>query len=162
MAKVCDHTSVGVIIKNFDGKLALLKRAKFPVGIAPVAGHIDQHGSPQQAAIDEAEEELGLTIDPGDLQPTSITARRVDNQCRRENGTHHVWTVFEAEQFLGDLAPSTDETKGAGWYAPAQVQKLAGRTKARRAGKIADKEWEANPGLEKIWLDFLTELGYVT
>ncbi len=161
MTKTCDNTSVGVIIKNIDGKFALLERAKFPIGIAPVAGHIDDHGSAEQAAIDEAEEELGLTIEPADLLATKITNRRVNNQCRRPGGDYHVWTVYEAEQFLGDLSPDPEATKGAAWYTAAQLQKLADRTKARRAGKIADEEWAKNPGLEGTWLDFLTELGYV-
>ena len=100
MAKICDNTSVGVIIRGSGGKYALLKRAKFPVGIAPVAGHIDDHGSPVQAALDEAEEELGLIIEPSDLMPTEIAARRVDNVCSREGGGHHIWSVYEAEQFL--------------------------------------------------------------
>src|ERR1044072_8809537 len=161
MTKVCDHTSVGVIVKNIDGKLALLERARGAIGMAPIAGHIDDHGSTEQAAVDEAEEELGLIIEPSDLQETKIKERRKENVCRREDGTYHVWTVYEADQFLGDLEPSKEETKGANWYSPKQLQALADRTKAFQAGKIAEADWKKKPGLEIIWLDFLTELGYV-
>jgi 8-oxo-dGTP pyrophosphatase MutT (NUDIX family) len=161
MPKVCDNTSVGVVVKNIDGSFAILKRAKFPVGMAPPAGHIDDHGSAEQAALDEVEEELGLVIDPGDLQPTLIQKRRIDNRCSRDGGDYHLWSVYEADQFVGDISPDPEETKGAGWYTPKQLQRLADRTKAYRNGKVAQEDWEKNPGLEEIWLDFLTELRYV-
>lgn len=161
MDKVCDHASVGVVVRNIDGEFALLKRARFPIGIAPAAGHIDEHGSPEQAALDEVEEELGLVIEPNDLIKTNINNRRINNRCRRADGDHHMWTVYEAEQFLGDISPDPIEAQDAGWYSAAQLQRLAKRTKARKAGKVTDEDWAANPGLEEIWLDFLTELGYV-
>ena len=75
MPKNCDNKSVGVIIQNPEGEVALLRRAKFPVGMAPVAGHVDEHGSPEQAAIDEAAEEVGLHISLSGLRSTIIQAR---------------------------------------------------------------------------------------
>jgi 8-oxo-dGTP pyrophosphatase MutT (NUDIX family) len=161
MTKQCDNTSVGVIIKDNKGRVALLKRARFPVGIAPPAGHIDTHGTPEQAAIAEVAEELGLYITAGNLQKTIIQKRRVSNQCRRVGGDHHNWWVYEANKFEGRLNPDPDETKGAAWYDPAQLQELANRTTSFQAGHIGQSAWEASPGLEEIWLSFLTELGYV-
>lgn len=160
MAKYCDHTSVGVILRDQEGKFALLKRALFPVGIAPAAGHIDDHGSPEQAAIDEAEEELGVSV-KDKLQRTAIYDRRVDNTCRREGGDYHHWSVFEATIEPTELRPSPDETKGASWYDQNKLQALADRTEDYHAGKIAKDEWEANPGLEEVWVPFLSELGYI-
>ena len=162
MSKNCDNMSVGVIIQNSEGKIALLKRARFPVGIAPPAGHVDDHGSPKQAALDEVREELGLIIAPDNLRPTGIQERKVNNQCRRPGGDHHVWWVYEANEFSGELVPDPEETKGADWYDATQLQSLADRTKAFRAGSVPADEWGANPGLEEIWLDFLVELGYVS
>ena len=162
MAKICDNTSVGVIIINSGGKVALLKRANFPIRIAPPAGHIDDHGSAVQAALDEVEEEIGLIIDPSDLMPTAISERRIDNPCSRTGGDHHVWTVYRAEQFLGDIDPDPEETQGAEWYSKKQLQRLADRTKDYKAGKIPESEWKENPGLEEVWLDFMLELGQVT
>jgi len=161
MTKICDHTSVGVIITGKDGALALLKRALFPVGIAPPAGHIDDHGSAEQAAIDEVSEEIGLRIAIGDLKPTAVQNRRIDNQCRREDGTYHMWSVYEVTRWEGDIRPDPEETKGAAWYSHEQVQALADRTRLYQAGKIPEAEWQAEPGFEPIWLDFLMELGYV-
>lgn len=159
--KLCDYTSVGTIIQDKAGRFALLVRRKFPVGVAPSAGHIDQHGTPEQAATTEVEEELGLTVKPSDLRPTVITQRRINNHCSRPNGDHHFWTVFTASDFSGDIRPDPSETKGARWYTQDELQTLAERTKAFRAGDVPQADWEANPGLEEIWLDFLTELDYV-
>lgn len=161
LPKYCDNKSVGVIIKNNIGSFALLKRARFPVGIAPPAGHVDDHGSFEQAAVDEVNEELGLTVAIDDLKKTIIDKRVVNNKCRRIGGDHHEWVVYEAEVFKGDIVPDPDETKGADWYTPAQVQELANRTRAFRAGEIDQSDWEENPGLEEIWLDFFVDLKYV-
>ena len=159
--EMCDNKSVGVVITNTEGELALLRRARFPIGIAPPAGHIDDHGSPEQTAVDEVHEELGLMISFGGLHKTAIQERRVDNQCRRPGGDHHNWTVFETNQFEGGLRPDPDETRGADWYEPELVQALADRTRALQAGQIPQVDWEADPGLEEVWVDFLSELGYV-
>jgi NUDIX domain len=73
MTKQCDNTSVGVVIRDAEGRFALLKRAKFPVGIAPAAGHIDDHGSPEQAALDEVREELGIVLTLDELKKPALT-----------------------------------------------------------------------------------------
>jgi 8-oxo-dGTP pyrophosphatase MutT (NUDIX family) len=159
--KNCDNMSVGVIIQSPEGEFALLKRARFPVGIAPPAGHVDEHGQPEQAAINEVHEELGLVIAINGLLSTVIQNRRVDNQCRRPGGDHHNWWVYESGEYSGDLSPDADETQGAGWYSPDDLQVLADRTKAFQAGQVSQQEWETSPGLEEVWLDFFTELGYI-
>src|ERR1035437_1284536 len=125
---ICDNKSVGVIIEDKAGNLLLLRRGRYPVGIAPVAGHVDGHGSPVQAALDEVQEELGLTIQPEDLQATKIQSRRVENICRRVGGTHHNWWVFKASKFSGQLLPDEEETLGARWYSPEELQYLGAKT----------------------------------
>jgi 8-oxo-dGTP pyrophosphatase MutT (NUDIX family) len=160
MIKKCDNTSVGVIIRNSEGQFALLRRAHFPVGIAPVAGHIDSHGSPEQAALDEAEEELGVS--PLTIKKTAIYDRRVENKCRRPNGSYHVWYVYDANTAGTLLKPSADETKGAAWYDVGQLEALAARTRSFQAGKISEEDWATNPGLEEVWLAFMEELGYIS
>lgn len=160
--KYCDNRSVGVIITNERDEIALLKRARFPIGIAPPAGHIDGHGSPEQAAIDEVYEEVGIRLAIDGLQRTAIWDRRVDNVCRRQNGDHHVWRVYESRIGEEQLRPDPHETKGAAWYPIDALNALALRTRAFKAGLILPSEWAESPGLEEIWLDNLTELGYVT
>lgn len=156
MTKECDNTSVGVIIENSDGRIALLERAKFPPGLAPPAGHIDEHGSPEQAAISEVREEIGLVIPPERLTLTPIANRLVHNKCRRSGGDHHYWTVFTATQ-KGLLTPDTQETKGAGWFTQDQLQRLA---ECALESEQGGADGQKNPVLERVWVDFMTELGY--
>lgn len=160
MSGRCDNTSVGVVITSTKGEIVLLKRAFFPVGIAPAAGHIDDHGSAVQAAIDEVYEELGLIVQAEDLKSV-IVDRRVENRCKRPGGDHHIWSVYQTSNFSGSLKPSEDETKGAHWYTTEEVQQLADRTKAYQAGNLTEEEWCTEPGLEEIWLNFFQELNLV-
>lgn len=161
MTKVCDNTSVGVVLRDEEGNLALLKRGRFPVGIAPAAGHIDDHGSPEQAAVDEVFEEIGVTLEVKDLSPL-IVARDIPNVCRRPNGDHHVWTVYAATVPTGTIiTPDKEQTKGARWYTAAEVAELAQRTRAYRHGDVPEESWQQDPGLEEIWLDFLTKLDVI-
>lgn len=158
----CDNTSVGVIVTNSLHEVALLRRAKFPIAIAPPAGHEHPHGSPEHAAIAEVYEEIGLTIAISALRRTAIQKRRVDNQCRRPGGDHHLWSVFTANEFSGQIEPSPDETRGARWYPPREVEHLAERTRRLEAGHVSQEAWNREPGLEAVWLGFFAELGYVT
>lgn len=159
--KICDNKSVGVILRNNDGSVALIKRAFFPIGYAPVAGHIDDHGSVEQAAVDEVREEVGLTIAKEDLQPTSISERRYTNHCRRQGGTYHDWSVFIVNTYSGEIVADAEETKGADWYSIVEVQQLADRTREYQAQMIEQAAWEAEPGLEEIWVDMLSELAFI-
>jgi 8-oxo-dGTP pyrophosphatase MutT (NUDIX family) len=159
--KRCDNKSVGIIIRNSEGSIVLLKRARFPFGYAPVAGHVDDHGSVEQAAVDETIEEVGLTITTEDLQPTAIAETRFNNRCRRQGGTFHDWWVFIVDHFSGSITPSEEETKGADWYTMDKVRQLVDRTELYRTQKIDEAEWEANPGLEEIWVDMLQQLGLI-
>ena len=158
MTKPCDNTSVGVIIRDRSGCFALLKRAKFPIGIAPPAGHIDNHGSPEQAALKEVSEELGLKL--SDLTKTAIYGRLVDASCSRPGGDHHIWYVYTALTDTTLLKADPKETKGADWYTLEQLRRLAERTRAYYAGRVSETDWAAKPGLEEVWLPFMEELGY--
>ncbi|MEU4769006.1 NUDIX domain-containing protein [Actinosynnema sp. NPDC023794] len=158
----CDHTSVGVVIEGPGGYLAMLKRARFPVGIAPVAGHVDLHGTPRLAALAEAAEELGVNLDDEQLETTPICGRVVDNRCRRAGGHYHSWWIYRvALASLVELIPDSAETLGASWCAPAVVADLAARTRAYRSGELSATSWSNEPGLEEVWVEFLTELRYI-
>ncbi|MFE3517574.1 NUDIX hydrolase [Streptomyces sp. NPDC059166] len=101
----CDHTSVGVLIPGPEG-LLMFERATPPTGLAPVAGHIDQHGSPEQAARSEVAEEVGLTVTR--LHPLLTQWR--PNRCRRTptGPVGHQWWILQAE-VRGTLRPSARE-----------------------------------------------------
>ncbi len=160
-SKVCDNKSVGVIIRDTAGMVVLIKRANFPIGYAPVAGHIDDHGSVEQAAVDEVQEEVGLIITMEDLGSTSIAERRYTNHCRRQGGTYHDWWVFFVDKYQGEIKPDPNETKGADWYDVVELQRLADRTREYQAQMIEQADWEADPGLEETWVDMLVELGLI-
>ncbi len=156
MARSCDNTSVGVVIRNGSGDVLLLERARFPFGLAAPAGHIDDHGSPEQAAIAEVFEEVGLYLPLSGLEKV-IDARRINNQCRRMGGNHHLWTIYSAKSISDRIVASKRETKGASWYATEALQALADSTRQNidKEARVGDQV------LEPVWLDFLMELGLV-
>lgn len=162
--KRCDNKSVGIIVRNRDGSVAILKRALFPIGYAPVAGHVDadEHGGTiEQAAIDEVHEEIGLTITREDLRPTAIAGVRFNNRCRRPGGDYHDWWVFTVDHFEGTITPSVEETKGAGWYTEEQLRNFVDRTRNYQTGGITEEEWEADPGLEEMWVEMMERTGII-
>lgn len=151
--KTCDNTSVGVIIHDPDRGLLMFERATFPPGIAPVAGHIDQHGGVWAAARAEVSEELGLTITSMDAYAGGWR----DNRCRRTPGpagVGHGWRVFKAE-VTGTLVPSARETRNARWITPTELTDLIHRTRDYATGRITPADFTANPGIEPVWVRWL-------
>lgn len=146
--KKCDHTSVGMFVWRND-KLLLIERAKFPFGYAVPAGHLDGDPDYETAAKRELKEEVGL--DAIRLDP--VFDGRKENPCRRESGTWHHWKLYQVEA-TGDLSPSLQETKRVDWYSVEQINALAIRTEKFLAGEISPAEWERNPGLEPVMVEF--------
>ncbi|MEU8272624.1 hypothetical protein AB0B89_36430, partial [Sphaerisporangium sp. NPDC049002] len=62
----------------------------------------------------------------------------------------------------GDLNPSTRETRDVRWLTAAQLQELADRTVAYARGSISTAEFEANPGMEPVWVQWYVAAGVVT
>jgi len=152
MSKICDHTSVGMIVRR-DGKILLIERAKFPKGFACPAGHVDGDESYEVSAQRELKEEVGLDAARLEL----LVDKRMDNPCRCEGGSWHQWKVYEVEA-TGDIERSLDETKKAGWYSIEDMQALAEKTEKFQKGEIAEEEWNEHPGLEPVWYDWFKEL----
>jgi 8-oxo-dGTP pyrophosphatase MutT (NUDIX family) len=152
MPKVCDHTSVGMLIWRED-KLLLIERRKGVLGFAPPAGHVDSFGTHENAVRQEVLEEVGLTVTNLEL---AIEGRK-DNACRREDGSWHYWKIYSVEA-TGELVPSPDETKQAGFYTREQLQMLAERTEAYARGDIDEISWQAAPGIEPVWYEWLKAL----
>jgi 8-oxo-dGTP pyrophosphatase MutT (NUDIX family) len=156
----CDGVSVGVLIVDEQGRHLMFDRATPPVGCAPVAGHGDDHGSPEQTARDEVSEELGLTVSV----LTQVTGGWRPNRCRRhvpegQTPGHH-WTIYRAT-VTGDLTPSERETRNARWLTTAELQDLTDRTAAYARGELTDAEFIARPGVEPVWAWWLNVLGIV-
>lgn len=148
----CDHTSVGILVFQ-DEKLLIIDRKRPPLGLAAPAGHVDKHGNPddpeeqqyEQAAGNELEEETGLSA----ISLTLIGEGRKENPCRRPDGTWHYWRIYQAEA-VGELRPSTEETRGHFWCSRKQmVDLLNNQSVTMNHGEI---------GLEPVWRDWFTEI----
>jgi 8-oxo-dGTP pyrophosphatase MutT (NUDIX family) len=155
--KPCDHAAVGVLISSPAG-LLVFERVRPPAGIAPVAGHVDQHGGPEQAARAEVGEEVGLTVTS--LLPLTTAWR--PNRCRRPatDRVGHYWSVYRAE-VSGQIRPSAQEVRVPRWLHQDQLQQHALRTAAYAEGRLSEAQFAAEPGLEPMWVRFLHELELV-
>ncbi|HAR99894.1 MAG: NUDIX hydrolase [Candidatus Moranbacteria bacterium GW2011_GWC2_37_73] len=151
-AKICDHKSVGMIVRN-DEKILLIERMKPPYAFALPAGHIDGHESFEEMAKIELFEETGLVAKSLKL----LIEGRKENPCRRINGNWHYWKIFEVEA-EGEVERSLFETKQIKWVNMDEMKNIALRTEDYRAGKISEEKWKKNPGLEPVWHDWMKEL----
>ncbi len=152
MTKKCDHTSVGMMVWR-DGKLLMIERKKFPFGITPPAGHVDDHGGFDEAVKDELREEVGL--DAKDLK--LLLEGRKENKCRREEGDWHYWKVYEIIAD-GEVRPSDDEVNKFSWYGKEEIASLAEKTEEYLVGKITEENWRSSPGLEPVWYEWFKQL----
>ena len=110
MNKVCDHTSVGILVFH-EKQLLLIDRKKPPFGLAAPAGHVDAHGSESEseetqylaAAKAELQEEAGLKAKATDLK--LVAEGRKDNHCLvtgREINIciHQLLIIFQCDGFF--------------------------------------------------------------
>lgn len=158
MAKICDNKSVGILVWN-GGKLLMIERKQYNFGYAIPAGHQDGD-IPETTAKKELSEEVGLTAEK--LQEKlKIT---LPNPCKRGEGAHHDWTIFEAVEWSGEIKPSADETRGYLWADPEKIPQFVQRLKdfADERGIDLDpknlpelvaatnenRSWYESPGLE--------------
>ena len=163
----CNHTSVGILVER-DGAFLFFRRVKFPFGCAAPAGHVDELisiGQPDEAAIyeqaasRELEEEVGLVASSLTLVLEAITPY----PCRRipiDGGTPwHKWRVYRAEVDASQTSrENVAETRNLQWLTKEQLQEKAARTARYLVGQIPEEEWQADPGLEPVWMDFVVQL----
>lgn len=152
MSKVCDHTSVGMLVYQND-KILLIERAKFPFGFAMPAGHVDGDKTFEESAKRELQEEVGLEAKEMEL----IIEGRRENQCRRQDGTWHYWKIYKVVA-EGEIKRSLDETKQANWYFVDQIKDLALRTEKYLNKEISEEDWNKNPGLEPVMFEWFRDL----
>ncbi len=149
----CDNLSVGVIVQH-DGDTLLLERARYPWGWAAPAGHVDEHGSLEQTAVEEVWEETGLRISVDGLVKV-IDGVRMQNECRRPGGDHHVWTVFRAEAPSKDTNMSEDETSGKMWVPNDKLVEMVNRSREVDQAEIQ----HGDELIEGVWVEFFTRAG---
>ena len=152
MTKICDHTSVGILVWKNDN-LLLIERAKFPFGFAVPAGHVDGDSSYEESAKRELHEEVGF----GTKELKLVAEGRKENPCRRQDGTWHHWEIYQATA-IGDINRSKDETKRADWYSKDQIKELGNRTEKYNNKEISEEEWTKSPGLEPVMYEWFKEL----
>ena len=118
MAKICNHTSVYMVVERGD-KLLVIERNVFPFNYALPAGHVDEGESYEQAAVRELKEEVGLNAKKLEL----LAEGRVSNPCSRAGGSWHYWKVYRIEAD-GEVKRSERETKAVGWYTKEEIRNL--------------------------------------
>ncbi len=154
-SKICDNKSVGILVWKKD-KLLLIERAVPPAGFAPPAGHVDNHGSYEDAAKAELKEETGLAA----VSLKFLLEERMDNICVRENGNYHDWKIYEAEA-KGTARGNKREVKRIGWYSRGEIKKFMKRTEKYLEGEIPEEKWEKDPGIEPVWYEFFKEMDII-
>lgn len=140
-----------------ENRLLLIQRRKPPFGFAPPAGHVDLSPSFEAAGIREMQEEVGLHV----TELRLIAEGRRENPCRRPGGSWHYWKVFIVS-VQGQLQPSKEEVTTFRWCSQDELQTLARRSQQYRSHRLSEESWISAPGLEPVWLDWFSDLGYVT
>ncbi|WP_019635045.1 NUDIX hydrolase [Actinomadura atramentaria] len=183
MPKQCDGTSVGIVITDPQDRVLMIQRATPPAGLAGIAGHVDDHGTPLDAALAELREEIGLAVtDRWTRMPTLAQAWR-PNRCRRRpwpptvadvagDGSApldlaqalptagHRWTVYRLHVTEHPaLEPARREVADVRWMDGDGLATAAARTLAYARGEISDQQWSADPGIEPVWVRWLAGAG---
>ena len=159
VSEICDNRGVGVIVTDQQGRYLIFDRATFPPGAAACAGHVDEHGSDEDAARAEVFEESGLTVDSLIVIATGWRG----NPCRRRpgrRGVGHEWTLYAARGY-GELSPSPRETRNIRWAAGDEIQTLYQRTLDLATGMITPGEFERRPGLCPVWARWFSQAGVI-
>ncbi|MEK7090356.1 MAG: NUDIX hydrolase [Patescibacteria group bacterium] len=167
MPKICDNKSVGILVWK-GNELLVIKRKKYNYGFAIPAGHQDGD-DPETAARKELGEEVGLSTQ--ELEEKLWLG--LPNPCKREGGSQHDWTIFEAKRWTGEVKTSEDETEGYFWADRKKIIALAERLERFAKAKgislspdghglpqlveatNTDPAWQKDPGLEPpMWFLF--------
>lgn len=105
------YVGVGVIIRDGDNVLLMKRQNSHGHGTWSMpGGHLEYGESPQECAIREVEEEVGVLIS----NPTFFT---VTNDLFEEEGKHYVTIWIEARYVSGEAqVNSARETSAVGWF----------------------------------------------
>lgn len=171
MPKLCDNKSVGILVWK-DKRLLMIERKIYNFGFAIPAGH-PEGNLLSEVAKKELLEEVGLTADKLKEKFTI----HLPNPCRREGGTYHIWTLFEAAEWSGKIKPSEDETKSHLWADKnliagfaVRLENFAAQNKfpldlehlPRLVKEINENHsWRENPGLEPPMYFLFKRLGII-
>jgi len=112
--------SVCVLPRDDDGRI-LLVRISDTGRWATIGGAIEPDESPEQAALREAEEEAGVTLELGAILGV---LGGPEFRITYPNGdeTSYVTTVFDATVIGGSPTPDGDETLAVEWWRPGHLR----------------------------------------
>jgi len=127
--------------------LLLIERKSKPFGMAPPAGHVDDHGSFENAARCELLEEVGIRASQIEL----IAEGYRENWCRRPRGYWHYWKIYRADT-VGDVQISKDEVVSHRWCTRDELSHLAAKTLRHLERRSSDFEVKSDnlQSLEKL------------
>lgn len=151
----CDHSSVGILVWRNE-RLLLIERKRKPFGFAPPAGHVDDHGTFEDAARRELFEEVGIEANRIEL----VAEGYRENRCRRPRGTWHYWKIYHADA-EGTVQTADDEVLSHRWCNTDELSRLAAKAVAHRKQGSPEADIKADPGLEDVWLDWLVQIGVI-
>ncbi|MEV2278533.1 NUDIX domain-containing protein [Nocardiopsis sp. NPDC049922] len=159
----CCGTSVGARVRRrttTGWEYLLIGRAWWPIGQAPVAGHVyDAHTDVIDALVAEMREESGLKV----VSHTLLYEAHLTNLCQSppaEPTPGHHWWLYDV-QATGELTPDPEETTGARWVDATELQGLADVTvsHALAAGHARDLPAQS---LEAVWVAHFAATGDIT
>jgi 8-oxo-dGTP pyrophosphatase MutT (NUDIX family) len=156
----CDGHSVGILIADEDGRILIGDRTD-GAGAAPPAGHVyDEHTSYRAAARAEVTEETGLTV----TSLTEVAGGWRANRCRRQDGgpvpSGHQWMVYRAT-VAGRLTVDDESFTNVRYASRDELAALTDRTLARVHGEITPDDWRRAPGIEPVWVQWLSRAGLI-
>lgn len=112
-----------VYLRNTAGQLLLMRRNKAPnKGLwSPIGGKLEMGTgeSPYEAAAREVQEEIGVSIEPGDLHLFSLIAEK-----NYEDRCHWLMFLFDCRHALEALPPDIDEGHFA-FFEESEIADLA-------------------------------------
>jgi 8-oxo-dGTP pyrophosphatase MutT (NUDIX family) len=129
--------SVTVLPRDKDGRVLLVRQADTEEWMT-IGGLIEVDEDPSVAAIREAREEAGVTVE---LRTIVRALGGPQYRLKYSNGDHaaYVTTVYDATVIDGTPTPDGDETDDAAWFFPHQLRSLNLSTFAR--AQLADLGW---------------------
>lgn len=90
------HESVGVFVRNPDGRFLFYRRTVYPAGALTVpSGHVDAGESPEKAAVRELAEEVSIkavSITANQIAP--VATDDIDSDSCRRGSDDHRWHTF--------------------------------------------------------------------
>jgi hypothetical protein len=69
--------------------------------------------------------------------------------------------VFTADT-TGEPVRSEDETRAMRWVTPGELDELVAVTRNHLAMRSGPEEWQHRPGLEPVWVEMLTQSGWLS